>query len=403
MNIGVIFDAVNKSGGGFFQSLSSAIMLNKIKDSKINFYYIVFSDETEKILSSKGLNTINFKKSFLFNLYKRFHKIYFIKKILNKINFNNPLVKLLKQKNINFLIFLGPSTLTNFIDDYNYTYNIYDIQHKSHSFFPEYRFNNYFSDRENIIKNSINKSFKVVVDTQTTKEDIVFYYNCRAEKIIVQSFMPYLPKMDINNESLPKDSKILKKINLKEKQKYLFYPAQFWPHKNHKYLIDFLNLMIKNKNFNYKIVCCGSKKSNRKYIDDLIEKNQLNESFIIFEYLNDNEVIQLYKNAFGVVMPTYVARSTLPLYESFYFRKPVFYSNDILDKKLYEFVIGFDLNEPADLVKKIESVENGEFDLIKLTNAAFEHYKITCSEEKFMSNYKKIIEEYNYLRNRWEN
>ena len=60
MNIGVIFDATNKSGGGFFQSLSSAIILDKIQDPRFNFFYIVFSDDVEKMLLSKGLKTINF-------------------------------------------------------------------------------------------------------------------------------------------------------------------------------------------------------------------------------------------------------------------------------------------------------------------------------------------------------
>ena len=161
--------------------------------------------------------------------------------------------------------------------------------------------------------------------------------------------------------------------------------------------------MKKNNNKSYKVVCSGANKSNKNYIDKIIKENNLTEDFIVFNYLSNDEVIQLYKNSFGLIMPTYVARSTLPLYESFFFQKPVFYSNDILDKNLYQFVIGFDSYDPSDLVNKLKSVENGKIDLHKITKSAFEYYKSTCSDEVFINNYKKMIVEYEYLRKRWEN
>ena len=45
-------------------------------------------------------------------------------------------------------------------------------------------------------------------------------------------------------------------------------------------------------------------------------------------------------------MPTFVARSTLPLYEAFYFKKNIFYSKGILDESLEELVCPFDLKIP---------------------------------------------------------
>ncbi|WP_415321011.1 glycosyltransferase [Candidatus Pelagibacter sp. Uisw_092] len=402
MNIGIIFDAPNNSGGGFFQSLSSAIILNKIKDPKFNFFYIVFSDEVEKTLLSKGLKTINFKNNLLFSIYKKINNISFFSKILNKLKYKNLFYKLLKKNKINFVVFLGPSTLVNFLEDINFSYSIYDVQHKTHTFFPEYRLGNYFSERDNLLQKSIDKSFKIFVDTDTTKKDVTFYYNCKPDKIIVQPFIPFLPKLFDEKKNYELNPEIKNKINLKNGQKYLFYPAQFWAHKNHRYIADFLKLMKNNNNKSYKIVCCGSNRSNRSYVEKIIKENNLTEDFIIFNYLSNDEVIQLYQNSFGLIMPTYVARSTLPLYESFFFHKPVFYSNDILDNKLYQFVIGFNSNDPSDLVNKFKNIENGEIDLKKLTNSAFEYYKSTCNDEIFINNYKKMIDEYSYLRNRWE-
>ena len=76
--------------------------------------------------------------------------------------------------------------------------------------------------------------------------------------------------------------------------------------------------------------------------------------------------------------------------------------NDILDDKLYQFVIGFDSTNPNDLLNKLKSIENGEIDLEKKVNLAYQYYKEACSEEYFVKNYQKIINEYDYLRKRWE-
>ena len=89
----------------------------------------------------------------------------------------------------------------------------------------------------------------------------------------------------------------------------------------------------------------------------MVKKNNLEENFVVLNFLSDDEVIQLYKSCFGLIMPTYVARSTLPLYESFFFRKPVFYSKDILDDEIYKYVVSFDLNDPNDLINKLKDID----------------------------------------------
>ena len=122
MNIGIIFDSISIAGGGFYQSLSSAIMLNKISKENLNIFFVVFSDEVEKILQSKGLKTLNFRKNFLFSIYKSIIKFDIISKIIKKINYKNIFLKFLLKNKINFVIFLGPSTLVNFIENINYSW-----------------------------------------------------------------------------------------------------------------------------------------------------------------------------------------------------------------------------------------------------------------------------------------
>ena len=50
----------------------------------------------------------------------------------------------------------------------------------------------------------------------------------------------------------------------------------------------------------------------------------------IFNFISDDEIISLYINSNGVVMPTYCGPTNLPIYESFYFRKIIFYTKDLI-------------------------------------------------------------------------
>ena len=61
----------------------------------------------------------------------------------------------------------------------------------------------------------MNRSFKILVDTETTKKDVSFYYKCKLEKIVVQPFNPFLPKIFDHKKDYFLSDKIKKKNKFK--------------------------------------------------------------------------------------------------------------------------------------------------------------------------------------------
>ena len=55
-------------------------------------------------------------------------------------------------------------------------------------------------------------------------------------------------------------------------------------------------------------------------------------------------------------MPTYLGRSSLPLLESLYFNKPIFYNKNILDNKLKKYTIGISADDEEESFVKIKKV-----------------------------------------------
>ena len=230
---------------------------------------------------------------------------------------------------------------------------------------------------------------------------LINLYKCDDKTIEIQNFIPYLPFLNDNNLSFNNQKEIKFIENIQgNKKKILFYPASFWAHKNHKYLIDSA-LELKKKNiFNFNFVFCGSDRGNFSYIKKIIDDNDLNDCINIFSFASDLFVKKIYQNCFAVVMPTNSGPTNLPLYESMYFRKPIFYSEILSsDRDVGEFIIPINIDNSSDFVDKLLNIS--DFDLDKKLEYGENYFKQNCNIEKIFQTYSKIIKDYKKIYSKW--
>lgn len=395
------FLSSESSGGGYNQNLS---FLSMFKDNKFENYQIkIFTDNynLSKFLKSNNIEFIYFNKNF-FNLFifKLFNFL-FIKKIFIKLNIKNPFLKLLTLHNVDLIIFNSPSYYVNYCDEINYVSSIWNTEVRTFNNFREFVGHN-FNYQDNLIKKIIKEAFKIFVFSNENKIDLIKYYSCDENKIVTQSLIPYLPKLYEQKKNLIDFEALFSKLGLSRDKKWIFYPAQFWSHKNHKYVIDAIQFLNGPTCSNVNFVFTGNDKGNLNYIKKIINKKNLNNRFKIFGYLSDEEVISIYKNCFAVSIPTYVGRSSLPLLESLFFKKTIFYSEKILDIDFYDKVIGINLKDPEDLSNKIHKYCSDVNLQNKEQNNLRDFYYNICSEKKMIENYLNVINEYNYISLRWQ-
>jgi glycosyltransferase involved in cell wall biosynthesis len=401
MKIGIIFDAFEKGGGGYFQSISTAKLINQLKSSKYDISFITMIPNSDNELKKNNIFPINFSKQKSSRLFFILSQSKIINFFLKKLNLINPFSKFLKRNKFDLVIFLGPSFYINCCNEINFIVNLYDLNFKFNNYFPEYKNENIFNDTKSLVTKSVDRAYKILVDSDRTKNEFNNLFNCPNEKIIVYPFSSYLPSLWENYKNKFETENLLTNLNIKIDEEYFFYPAQFWAHKNHRYIIDAANELKKLNYSNFKIIFSGGDKGNFKFIKQLIKKNNLEKNFIIFDYLTNDEIMALYFKCKALIMPTYVARSTLPLYEAFYFKIPVIYSKDILDKKLEEFVITVDLNNPKDLSDKLMKFDslNNETNSKKLN--AHSYFMKYCTDEKKLEIIKNTLDEFYYTSKRW--
>jgi len=383
------------SGGIYNQTLGVIKLIKNLQLYNEDEICIITDEKKISINLDLGdIKIIYFKKTFIKKLMLTMSE--FIKKnrFISRNYTLNPFQKFLKTNQIDLIIFTQPSFYSLYCDGVQFVINIWNTEIKKH-----YNLNEFISGgyeyQNRIINFSVEKAFKIIVFTEKNKKDLYELYGCRKEKIVIQNLTPILPNIYKRNKN--KDYlKIFNNLNLNSNFKWFFYPAQFWPHKNHRYLLDVMKELNKNNNQNIGFVFCGPDKGNLSFIKEIIKEENLSDHIKILGFINDEEIISLYLNCAAVIVPTLLGRSSLPLLESLFFKKKIFYSSGVLDDKLKNYVEEFDLDNPSDLsIKLLNYINKDESKFNEID------YQTEFNENKFKKNYEFIINDYRNLLKKW--
>ena len=404
MKIAVNFENLPKDGGAFHENILLTDVFKQFNNLKYTIVYIVSDKKVEKILKERNLETIFFKKNIIFRIQNVLYKFLFFKFVLDKLRIVNVFEKFIKKNQIDLVVFNNPSEMSLLAFNLMYTIVFYELQHLKYNFFPEYKTYHNFDLREIIIKNFLQNAFKIITCVNKDKDLLEKYYNAQEDKIIIQPFVSRLPLIYNEKKNIKNYNNYYDKLNLSSKKKILFYPAQFWPHKNHKYIIDAMDIIVnKLNNKEYHVVFCGYDKFNQlNFLKNKIKEKNISDYFTFFDYLEDNEIISLYLNSHALVMPTLVGHYSLPLFESFYFKIPTFFTKNLLDESLKKYVYEIDIKNPEELSTKLKYIEKNKEEVDNLMRKSFDFYQSFCSSEKIKKTYSDIFEEVLYFKNMWK-
>jgi len=204
-----------------------------------------------------------------------------------------------------FYYFNGQDILTYRVP---YFYNIWDLGHLFINSFPEISLD--IERRFNAEIDAKRASF-ILTESISGQNDVSFSYNINLNKIGIlpmygNIYKNYTGSLEIEN--------ILNKQNFL-KYNFLFYPAQFWAHKNHYNLLLALH-KLNNEGNDYKIVFTGSDKGNLNYVKNLVVELELENNVLFLGFISNEEIQYLYKNAFALIMPTFLGPTNMPIIEA---------------------------------------------------------------------------------------
>jgi glycosyltransferase involved in cell wall biosynthesis len=115
-------------------------------------------------------------------------------------------------------------------------------------------------------------------------------------------------------------------------EQYLFYPAQYWPHKNHSRVVEALGLLKQEHRLEVPIVLCGTyagtiREATFKQINSLSRRLHIENQILHIGYVPDDDISALYATAAGLVMPTFFGPTNIPVLEAWALGCPVLTSD----------------------------------------------------------------------------
>jgi glycosyltransferase involved in cell wall biosynthesis len=154
------------------------------------------------------------------------------------------------------------------------------------------------------------------------KTDIVRLFGTPEEQIAVLAAPPL--RQLVTDE--PDDRLQAMRVRLQLPDRFLFYPAQFWPHKNHLRLIEaFREVAAEVPDLN--LVLTGKKRDEYDVVMSAVRKFGLSDRVCHLGYVGQDDLQAIYKLATALVMPSLFESVSIPVYEAFQAGIPVAASN----------------------------------------------------------------------------
>ena len=224
--------------------------------------------------------------------------------------------------------------------------SLHDLQH---CYFPELFSMEEHNYRKIHYKKSAEFSERLIVSYAHVKKDIVKFYRIPPEKIDVCSFGIDEPR-NLNQNRF---------AGLKDKyhitDRYLFYPANMWRHKNHMGLIKALKLVHEKYQIKIPLICTGQI-SDEFYpqLEKLVMQLDLTSDVNFVGYIEEEDMLLLMKNSALVVIPTLYEAGSFPLIEAMAYEVPVICSNvTSLPETIGDSRFTFDPKNEAQLAEMI--------------------------------------------------
>lgn len=274
---------------------------------------------------------------------------------------------------------------------YPYIYTVWDLGHRRTPYFPEVSRSGWiWEKREETYQRMLYKASYIITGNEEGKKEILENYPVPTGKIRIATF-PVAAFCHGNEE----------KPSFYVPEQFFFYPAQFWPHKNHICILDALVALREKNNLKPVVFFTGADKGNKDYIKSKITEYKLENQVFITGFLKDEELKYLYTHATAMIFASLMGPNNMPPIESTFLACPVIitdldgHKEQLGDTALY--FNGYNHLELAEQMKLLLTDNNLRESIIskeKVLGKAF-------NEINYFSCIRSIINEFSLIRKTW--
>ena len=400
--IAIFCDSRKESGGEYQHLIYTIKNIKKNNKENLKFSIICTSKKLNLNLEDENLELHYFSMNF-FERYVCYLRNFgpLVRRLKKYFFFKNKFENFLKKIDVDLVYFTSPSQYSLYLENTKFFITVPDVDYREHVEFPEVVDRSEFQRKDEIYQKSLPRAVAIITNGEILKKRISFYCKIPEERIYIINLQPASAINNFQEIDKVKQKKI--RENLKLPSNYLFYPAMYLPHKNHKNLIDALRILQSDFKINFKMVFSGSDSGYLNNLKRYVYKQKLNNEVIFLDFVADDYLPYLYSDAFAVVFPVLIGPTFTPPWEGFKMEVPVIFSElngvkDVYGDAVYYIKKPLDPNEIAQGIKKL-------FEDKALRNKLIENGKNKLKEIENKNEYKQIFEiikKYRQIKKTWE-
>jgi glycosyltransferase involved in cell wall biosynthesis len=201
-----------------------------------------------------------------------------------------------------------------------FLYEPLDLQHRH---FPELFSEGELCWRDTIYRRGCERARLIITGTRYTKHDIVREYHIDPAKIAVIPIRSAVPATPPTPDQV---ARVRQQFGLPER--FLFYPAMAFPHKNHLRLFEALAALRDANGVVLPLVCTGREYgSHTPELEQAIARLGLQDQVMSLGPVPTDDLIGLFGAAWALVFPSLFEGIGMPVLEALQFGLPVIASN----------------------------------------------------------------------------
>lgn len=196
---------------------------------------------------------------------------------------------------------------------------IHDLMHRYEPQFPEVSRGGRYFAREYRFRNICRYAQALLVDSELGRKHVADCYGANFARLFA---LPYLPPSYIYKRDTPEAFDQRYRLP----SRFLFYPAQFWLHKNHDRLLQALAI-VRRSCPDVFLVLAGPQAYEYENLVRRVTQLGLHDRVRFTGYIPDVDLAEFYRRARALVMPTFFGPTNIPPLEAFVCSCPVAISN----------------------------------------------------------------------------
>jgi glycosyltransferase involved in cell wall biosynthesis len=305
----------------------------------------------------------------------------------------NWLEKAIDDQELEMMWFLTPGVIEI---ELPYIFTVWDLQHRGQPWFPEVSINGEWEKRERSYGKAVRCASMIFVGTETGKQEVVSFYQVPAERVKV---LPQ-PTPDFALKAGRKDlARVPQKYGIGKE--YVFYPAQFWPHKNHLALLLALDRLRSTWGLSLDLVLVGSDQGNLQHVRRAAEDLGLSNQVHFLGFVPQEDLVGLYQNAFAMVYPTFFGPDNLPPLEAFALGCPVIAGNVLgAQEQLEDAALLVNPKDEEEIARTVKSLHDDSTLRGTLIERGYRRARKWTAED-YVKSVAEILDDFERIRRCW--